>query len=192
MMFSRRTIVRKPNAGRGAVLSRRHEWGRTVEYTTVFGSLDNFRKGTIEVIDDDPKHYAFSNVFEVAGMSAPYEKVAVGKNQQYVLEAIRAEGTSGWRTCDHDEAVLCMDGDVTVRLVELATAVAPAGKDGSIAVDGEPVGVAMGYVRLGRGHMALLPRGSAYRFEAAGPSVLLQQTCWGDDTIERWAEICLS
>ena len=120
MMFSRRTIVRKPNAGRGAVLSRRHEWGRTVEYTTVFGSLDSFRKGTIEVIDDDPKHYAFSNVFEVAGMSAPYEKVAVGKNQQYVLEAIRAEGTSGWRTCDHDEAVLCMDGDVTVRLVELA------------------------------------------------------------------------
>jgi hypothetical protein len=40
--------------------------------------------------------------------------------------------------------------------------------------------------------MALLPRGSAYRFEAERPSVLLQQTCHGDDTIERWAEICLS
>ena len=101
-----------------------------MEYTTIFGSLDEYRKGTIEVIDDDPKHYAFSNVFEVAGMSAPYEKVAVGKNQQYVLEAIRAEGTSGWRTCDHDEAVLCMDGEVTVRLVKLATPLAPAGKDG--------------------------------------------------------------
>ena len=163
-----------------------------MEYRTIFGSLESYRKGTVEIIDDDPKHYAFSNVFEVSGMSAPYEKVAVGKNQQYVLEAIRAEGSSGWRTCGHDEAVLCMDGDVTVRLVELATAVAPAGKDGSIAVDGEPVGVAMGYVRLGRAHMALLPRGSAYRFEAAGPSVLLQQTCVGDDTIERWAEICLS
>jgi hypothetical protein len=163
-----------------------------VEYTTIFGSLDSYRKGTIEIIDDDPKHYAFSNVFEVAGMSAPYEKVAVGKNQQYVLEAIRAEGTSGWRTCDHDEAVLCMDGEVMVRLVKLATPLAPAGKDGSIAVAGEPVGEEMGYVRIRRGHMALLPRGSAYRFEAENPSVLLQQTCLGDDTVERWAEICLS
>ena len=118
--------------------------GGTVEYTTIFGSLDSYRKGTVEIIDDDPKHYAFSNVFEVAAMSAPYEKVAVGKNQQYVLEAIRAEGTSGWRTCDHDEAVLCMDGDVTVRLVKLATPLAPAGKEGSIAIDGEPVGEEMG------------------------------------------------
>ncbi len=126
-----------------------------MEYTTIFGSLENYRKGTVEIIDDDPKHYAFSNVFEVAGMSAPYEKVAVGKNQQYVLEAIRAEGTSGWRTCDHDEAVLCMDGDVTVRLVKLATPLAPAGKEGSIAIDGEPVGEEMGYVRIRRGHMAL-------------------------------------
>jgi quercetin dioxygenase-like cupin family protein len=164
----------------------------TVEYRTVFGSLDDFRKGSIEVIDDDPKHYAFSNVFEVAGLSAPFEKVAVGKNQQYVLEVIRAEGVSGWRTCDHDEAVLCMDGEVTVRLVKLASPLAPAGKEGSIAVVGEPVGEVMGWVRIGRGHMALLPAGSAYRFEADHSSVLLQQTCLGDDTVERWAEICLS
>ena len=34
--------------------------------------------------------------------------------------------------------------------------------------------------------------GSAYRFEAEHTSVLLQQTCLGDDTIERWADICLS
>jgi hypothetical protein len=163
-----------------------------VEYTTVFGSLDGFRKGSIEVIDDDPKHYAFSNVFEVASSSAPYEKVAVGKNQQYVLEAIRAEGVSGWRTCDHDEAVLCMDGDVMVRLVKLMTPLAAAGQEGSVAVDGDPVGEEMGYVRLGRGHMALLPGGSAYRFEAEVVSVLLQQTCLGVDTVERWAEICLA
>lgn len=158
----------------------------------MFGSLDSFRKGMIEIIDDDPKHYAFSNVFEVAAMSAPYEKVAVGKNQQYVIEAIRAEGTSGWRTCDHDESVLCMDGDVTVRLVKLDEPLAPPGKEGSISVNGEPSGPEMGYVRIRRGHMALLPRGSAYRFEATDPSVLLQQTCVGDDTVERWAEICLS
>jgi hypothetical protein len=163
-----------------------------VHYTTLFGSLDSYRKGTIEIIDDDPKHYAFSNVFEVATMSEPYEKVAVGKNQEYVVEAIRAEGTSGWRTCDHDETVLCLDGEVTVRLVKLASPLAPAGKDGSIAVPGEPEGAEMGTVRIRRGHMALLPRHAAYRFEAATTSVLLQQTCLGDDTVERWADICLS
>lgn len=163
-----------------------------MEYRTAFGSLRSYRKGGIELIDDDPKHYAFSNVFEVAGSSAPYEKVAVGKNQQYVIEAIRAEGTSAWRTCDHDETVLCLDGDVTVRLVKLETALAPAGKNGSIAVDGEPDGPEIGTVRIRRGHMALLPRHAAYRFEAATTSVLLQQTCLGDDTVERWADICLS
>jgi hypothetical protein len=163
-----------------------------MEYTTVFGSLGSYRKGGVELIDDDPKHYAFSNVFEVAAGSAPYEKVAVGKNQQYVIEAIRAEGTSGWRTCDHDETVLCLDGEVTVRLVKLATPLAPAGKDGSIAVPGEPDGPEMGTVRIRRGHMALLPRHAAYRFEAATTSVLLQQTCLSDDTVERWADICLS
>jgi len=163
-----------------------------MEYETVFGSLDGYRKGGIELIDDDPKHYAFSNVFEVAGSAAPYEKVAVGKNQQYVIEAIRAEGTSGWRTCDHDETVLCLDGDVTVRLVKLSTPLAPDGKSGSIGVAGEPEGPEMGTVRIRRGHMALLPRHAAYRFEAPRASVLLQQTCLGDDTVERWADICLS
>lgn len=186
-MFSQRTSVRKANTW-----ASHSTGGAGVEYTTAFGALGNYRKGTIEIIDDDPKHYAFSNMFEVAGMSAPYEKVAVGKNQQYVVEAIRAEGTSSWRTSDHDETVLCMDGDVTVRLVKLETPLAPSGKEGSIAIDGEPDGPEMGTVRIRRGHMALLPRGSAYRFEAATPSVLLQQTCLGDDTIERWADICLS
>ncbi len=62
------------------------------EYTTVFGSLDNFRKGGVDLIDDDPKNYVFSNVFDVASKSKPYERVAVGKNFQYVIEAIRAEG----------------------------------------------------------------------------------------------------
>ena len=63
-------------------------------YTTRFGSLADYEKGEIDLIDDDPKRYAFSNIFEVAEHSKPYEKVAVGKNRQYVLEAIRAEGTS--------------------------------------------------------------------------------------------------
>ena len=75
---------------------------------------------------------------------------------------------------------------------DIAQPLAPAGTTGSIAVRGEPAGPEMGTVRIRRGHMALLPRHAAYRFEAATTSVLLQQTCLGDDTVERWADICLS
>ncbi len=89
-------------------------------FTTKFGSLDDYEKGHVEVIDDEPHHYAFSNVFEVASRSRPYEKVAVGKNRQYVLEAIRAEGTSDWRTCAHDEFALVMDGEVRIELAKLS------------------------------------------------------------------------
>ncbi len=88
------------------------------EYTTVFGSLDDFEKGRVIIIDDDPKAYVFSNVFEVAKTSKPYEKVAVGKNLEYVLEAIRCEGTSEWRATPHDEFALVMDGTVVVELFD--------------------------------------------------------------------------
>ena len=60
-------------------------------FVTRFGSLDQYEKGHIEIINDNPKNYVFSNVFEVAGKSKPYEKVAVAKNLEYVIEAIRAE-----------------------------------------------------------------------------------------------------
>jgi len=163
-------------------------------YTTKFGSLQDYTKGDIDVIDlvnDNPKHYAFSNIFEVASTSKPWEKVAVGKNMEYVLEAIRAEGTSEWRTCAHDEFPLCMDGEVVVELVDLAEGQPAADKRGSISLDGEPVGQPMGQITLRRGHMALLPANAAYRFRADHPSVILLQTILGDDTVERWAEICL-
>ena len=65
---------------------------------TRFGSLEHYEKGGVEVINDDPRNYAFSNIFEVASKSEPYEKVAVAKNLKYVLETIRAEGTSPWYT----------------------------------------------------------------------------------------------
>ena len=66
------------------------------EFVTQFGSLNSFEKGHIEIINDKPKYYVFSNVFEVAKGAKPYEKVAVAKNLEYVIESIRAEGTSGW------------------------------------------------------------------------------------------------
>jgi hypothetical protein len=163
-----------------------------MEYRTVFGSLADYRKGSIEVIDDNPKNYVFSNIFEVASTAKAYEKVAVARNQEYVLEAIRAEGTSEWRTCAHDEFALVLDGRVEVRLVKLDAPAVPADKSGSVALDGEPAGSPMGRIVCGRGHMALLPANAAYRFSADGPSVILLQTILGDDTVERWAEICLS
>ena len=36
-------------------------------YTTDFGSIEDYRKGGVMAIDDDPKNYVFSNIFEVAG-----------------------------------------------------------------------------------------------------------------------------
>ena len=160
-------------------------------YTTRFGSLDRYEKGGVEVINDDPKNYVFSNVFEVASKSKPYEKVAVGKNIEYVIEAIRAEGTSGWRAPAQDEFALVMDGEVEIRLLKLDNpGVVPAGTHGSIALAGTPVGRRMGVVRARRGHMTLLPVGAAYQLHAALPGVVLLQTLAGADTIERWAEIC--
>ncbi len=161
-------------------------------YVTKFGSLDDFEKGSIEIIDDDPKHYAFSNIFEVANASRPWEKVAVGKNMDYVVEVIRAEGTSEWRTAAHDEFPLVLDGEVTIELVKLDEPAVPADKNGSVALGGDPVGRPMGRLVCRRGHMALLPANAAYRMSAERPSVVILQTTLGDDTIERWADICLS
>jgi hypothetical protein len=158
---------------------------------TRFGSLQHFDKGGVEVIKDDPKNYVFSNVFEVASKARPYEKVAVGKNIEYVIEAIRAEGTSGWRVAAQDEFALVMDGEVEVRLVKPDDAsLVPAGSKGSIPLPGDPVGKKMGRVRARRGHMTLLPVGAAYQFHAGRPSVILLQTLAGRDTVERWAQIC--
>jgi len=160
-------------------------------YVTRFGSLEHHEKGGVEVIADDPKNYVFSNIFEVASVSRPYEKVAVGKNIEYVLEAIRAEGTSEWRVAAHDEFALVMDGEVEIRFLELADpSVVPPGKQGSVALAGPPAGRKMGVVRARRGHMTLLPVGAAYQFHAERPGVILLQTIAGDDTRYRWGEIC--
>jgi hypothetical protein len=159
-------------------------------YKTAFGSLDDYQKGSLQIIDDDPKRYTYSNMFEVAGMSKPYEKVCVAKNMQYVLEVIRAEGTSEWRAVAHDEFALVMDGEVEVRLIKPDDELVPADKEGSIALSEEPEGKGMGTIRAGKGHMALLPANAVYQLHAERPSVILMQTIHGDDTVEKWAEIC--
>jgi len=157
---------------------------------TRFGSLEHYEKGGVQPLGDDPRNYAFSNVFEVTSNSAPWEKVAVARNLQYVIEAIRAEGTSPWYAASHDEAAIVMDGEVEVRLVKLDPPLMAEEHEGTTALEGDPKGRAMGYVLAKRGHMMLLPKGAAYQFRAARPGVILLQTIKGDLTIERWKDIC--
>lgn len=158
---------------------------------TVFGSLEHYEKGGVQVIDDDPKHYVFSNAFEIASKSKPYEKVCAGQNLRYVLEILRAEGTSPWFAADHDESALILDGEIEVHFVKPDQAAVAAGKEGSIKLAAEPKGKKMGWVKCRRGHQALLPKGAAYQFRAVGkPGVIMLQTIKGDLTVEKWAEIC--
>ncbi len=155
---------------------------------TVFGSLDNYTKGSVEIISGQASHYAFSNIFEVADHSSPYEKVVVGFNLGYVVETLRAEGQSPWYTAAHDEFAIVMDGEVRVDFLKL-DAPLKAGEGTHLA--GEmPAGKPMGYVLLKRGHQCLLPLGTAYRFEASRPGVILQQTIKGPLSVEKWADIC--
>lgn len=157
---------------------------------TRFGSLENYEKGGVQVINDDPRNYVFSNIFEVASRAQPYEKVAVGKNLKYVLEAVRAEGPSPWYSASHDEAAIVMDGEVEIRLVKLKQKLVAEDHEGTTMLEGNPQGAKMGYIVARRGHMALLPKGAAYQFHAAKPAVILLQTIQGDLTVEKWKEIC--
>lgn len=159
---------------------------------TKFGSLRDYEKGRVTIIDDNPRNYVFSNVFEVADTSAPYERVAVGKNFEYVIEAFRAEGESPWYSTAHDEFVVAMDGEIEVHLVKLDNpdAVVPPDSRGAHRLQGDPEGRKMGRIVLRRGHMAMLPVGSAYRLSAAQPAAAIMQTIMGPETVEKWATIC--
>ena len=164
----------------------------SLHYETKFGSLKNFEKGRVEPITDDVKHYAFSNCFDIANKSKPYEKVVFGKNQIYVLEVLRTEGSSPWFTCAHDEFALNMDTDVEIHLIKLDKfqVVQDEEKNGAVLVNGEPKGQKMGWMKLKRGHQGMLPKNTAYQFRSAEPSVVVLQTCQGDLSVEKWAAIC--
>ena len=58
-MFALRTTPRRART----VDREGDEMSEGPAYTTRFGSLDDYEKGGVDVIDDDPKHYAFSNCF---------------------------------------------------------------------------------------------------------------------------------
>jgi len=160
-----------------------------VAYVTRLASLEKYQKGGVEVIDDDPKNYAFSNIFEVASHARPFEQVAVAKNFEYVLEAVRVEGTSGWRACVHDQSALVLDGEVEFTLRTLGDG-HPLPGAGSVGLPEEAAQTLMGRVVARRGHLTLLPAGRVYRYASTRPAVLLIQTAEGADTQFRWAEIC--
>ena len=164
----------------------------TSSYQTNFASLANFAKGRVEPIEDSVKNYAFSNCFEVASNAQPYEKVVFGQNQIYVMEVIRAEGASPWYTCAHDEFALCMDGEVEIHLVKLDSAqtIQDQDKNGAVIIEGQAQGIKMGWMKLKRGHQGMLPKNCAYQFRSIAPAVLIQQTCKGELTVERWQDIC--
>ena len=44
---------------------------------TVFGSITDYTKGSIELVSGEARHYVFSNMFEVAAKSANHKPTAV-------------------------------------------------------------------------------------------------------------------
>ncbi|MEY4641473.1 MAG: hypothetical protein RLZZ227_1467 [Pseudomonadota bacterium] len=159
-------------------------------FKTQMGSLNSYQKGSIE-LNDDLKHYAFSNIFEICNKSKPYERVMVVSNLEYAAEAIRAEGSSPWYTAPHDEFAIVMDGEIEFTFFELTDAEKPSHTHGATRLKADPKGKRMGRVIARRGHEVILPQGSAYQLKAAKPSVLLVQTSMGPESVEKWSEICV-
>ena len=165
----------------------------SVEYKTTFASIDNYNKGGVQMVSGNIKDYVFSNVYEVAANSKPYERVVVAKNLVYTLESCRAEGESPWYTCAHDEFAIAFDYDVEVHYIKMDdTSFIDDEKDGSFRLEGKPAGQYMGKIILNRGHQALLPEKIAYQFKAEKPATLVLQPILGDESNEKWNEICLT
>ena len=160
-----------------------------MSFKTKMASLASYDKGSIE-LNDDLRHYAFSNIFEVCSKSKPYERVMVASNLEYAAEAVRAEGASPWYTAPHDEFATVMDGEIEFTFFQLTDAEKPTHKAGAARLKADPKGKRMGRVIARRGHQVLLPTGSAYQLKAAKPSVTLIQTSAGPESVEKWSEIC--
>ena len=161
-----------------------------MSFKTKVASLDSYEKGSIE-LNDDLKHYAFSNIFEVANNAKPYERIMVASNLEYAAEVVRAEGASPWYTAPHDEFAIVMDGEIEFTFYQLTDDEKPSHKTGAGRLQAEPKGKRMGRITARRGHEVLLPHGAAYQLKAARPSVALIQTSAGPESVEKWSEICV-
>lgn len=149
-------------------------------------SMASYKKGGVDIVDprENVKRYVYSNVYEVGARAKPYEKIAVAKNGQYVVECIAAEGVMPtWRLQPHDEFIVCLEGEVRVDFIAPRVEL-PAG--GHHEVPGEE----MGYIIVREGNLCLLPKEMAYRFSANRRSLLLQQGKHSEDTVLAWNKIC--
>lgn len=160
---------------------------------TCFASTSDFDKGRVEITGNDAApRYLFSNMFDVANKSAPWERVVVAKNLEFTIECARADGDSPWYICAHDETCLSMQGEMEIHFIQPEDLrVDPAtDKPGAVRLKAAPAGKKMGHISMGRGHMALLPAGAAYQIRPQALGVVLLQSVLGDESIERWAAIC--
>ena len=96
------------------------------EFQTVFGSLNDYTKGELKIINDDPKHYVFSNIFDVATKSKPYEKVVGGRSTSSTSSKPSAPKAcpTGLQRRTTKFAII-MDGEVRIDLVKLDNAEQP-------------------------------------------------------------------
>ncbi len=86
-----------------------------------------------------------------------------------------------------------MDGEVEIHLVKLDAeqTVPDAEHNGAVLVKGEPTGQKMGWMKLKRGHQALLPKNSAYQFRSReARRAWCCRPARATLSVERWAEIC--
>lgn len=160
---------------------------------TKFGSIEDYVKGGVEIIGrDDPARYLFSNMFEVAGNAQPWERTVVAKNLEFTIEVTRAEGASPWYACAHDETALLVQGAMEVHFVKPSDAsmLPPEDKEGAVRLSTTPAGTKIGHIVASRGHLTLLPAGAAYQFRMQNLGVILIQSIFGDESIEKWADIC--
>ena len=161
--------------------------------STVFATTENYVKGGVEITGrESPEHYLFSNMFEVAASSEPWERIVLAKNLEFTIEVMRAEGSSPWFACSHDETALIVQGSSSIHFIKPddASKIPAHDKDGAVMLSSEPDGKKMGHINANCGHLALLPGGAAYRFQTDELSVVLIQSVLGDISIEKWAEIC--
>lgn len=159
-------------------------------FKTHVASLDSYEKGSID-LNDDLRHYAFSNIFEVANDSKPFERVMVVSNLEYAAEVIKVEGASPWYTAPHDEFAIVMDGEIEFTFYKLEEDEKPDNAAGAALLESEPKGRRMGKVTARRGHEVLLPQGAAYQLKASQPAVAIIQTLAGPVSVEKWSEICV-
>ena len=160
-----------------------------MSYKTAIGSLESYEKGSIE-LDDDLKHYAFSNMYEVANNSEPFERVQVVRNIEYAVEVTKVDGTSSWYTAPHDEFATVMDEEVEFLFYKLEEDEKPAHEAGAIKLADNPKGVKMGKITARLGHQVLLPTGAAYQMSSRKAAVVLLQTLSGQESVEKWSENC--